>query len=349
MYTIEQLSKSLYDLAKDIQSLRLIGDDQPAERQQQKQKLVRMQRTADESLEGIFRELTQSPKRPYSRSETIELSRLYANAAVFVLYLQLFFSRWNAAPHWSADNGAYASLKQDILQALQIFDQMVRKRELRFTTTSYHMIATAFRAWADEFSPEANADSGWLEVAGEVARELRFRYHRFRTRELWALTWERAPKKLLVTPGNTITARTISPGITKRLRAVFHALARSIYGLIAGYGLRGGRFIITAVGIVAFFGSLYYVIDRLAECGQKSPFLMSVLQYAFLSLGTFTSLGNVSGSACQADGQIVQVVASLESVTGYFMLGILISVFWASFHEAATGRSGIRPRRSQEE
>jgi hypothetical protein len=294
-------------------------------------------------IKDLLMELNPKSSRRISKNKRKELSRLYVTAQLFQLDLSLFYIRWMAAVDWFGEIGFTASPLGDVNFSLTRLEKSLRQRKrhgIKLSSLAYHAIATDMRAWADKLSPEACTASGWLASAAAVSRRLRKGYHTYYTKESFARILE--PLHLQEGARSIRRWERIFP--LRVLVRFARAIWRRVYGLVAGYGLGAGNFVMTTLFLLLSFSAIYWAIDASAGCSQSSLNWITPLDYFMRSLGVFTTLGNVSGTLCSLDGDSTQRVASIESIFGYVMLSILISVFWMAFHESATGISNIRLR-----
>lgn len=301
----------------------------------------------DAIIKEILVELDSKKKEAQlAENRRTELSRLYVTAQLFQVDLTLFYIRWMTAVDWSDEFGFTASPLRDVDYVLVQLTQALKcrsKRGIKLTSFGYRAIATDLRAWADKLSPEACTASGWLRAASSVSRTLRVSCQQYYTKEMFASTWEPLHVEERSRNIRWWERNLPSRALVRLTRALWHLF----YGLVAGYGLRASNFVLSTCVLLVSFAAIYWGVDTSAGCPQSALRWFTPLDYILRSLGTFTTLGNVSGSLCSLDGDSIQRVASVESVFGYIMLGILISVFWMSFHESATGISNIRLRQLQ--
>src|SRR5215813_5698693 len=118
---------------------------------------------------------------------------------------------------------------------------------------------------------------------------------------------------------------------------------------LGSYGLMCGRFIASSFGVIFLFGIMYWWFDKGTACDQTSLGLWHAFDYLVMSLSAFTTVGAVNSAIfCSTSSVIAQRLASLESLIGYVTLGVFITVFWTSLHEADIRVSGVRPPGSQQ-
>jgi hypothetical protein len=249
---------------------------------------------------------------------------MYLDAALLELDLKLFSLRWQIAPV-----GSNPPLLQSAERILREFSRRLTDARLRLNSLQYRRASVVLRAWADRLGPAETADIRWLEASAGVVRVLRLAAQKYRTRELWTSVGERSRG------GRSFVGRA---------RLFIHALARSFYGMVAGYGLRGDRFVGALAVALALFAGIYWLLDMLAGCAQAALSLQSALNYLLFSLGAFTNASETGAPVCATSAGAAHGVAVLESLLGYLMLGILISIFWTSGHQATVESSSIRLR-----
>lgn len=323
---IRRLSAEINRLAHEVQSLRLISRELRDAYRQQSRRLAAARMQVRRCLAELRTKLVFQEK--LGRPERRERSRLFVTAALLQFDARVFFVRWMADEDWLGESGRYATAQSDIREALARLEEDLASPTLQWSAPAYHLLAVDLRAWADRLSPEATTASGWLGAAAEISRELRLHAHHYRTRELWAQLREPLPNR---------------PGPVRAVRLSAAALLRSLYGAVSGYGLSASRFVASVLALVSIFAVIYWLLDaQQANCAAGALSWPNGVNHLVLSLSVFTTLGVLGGPACSADTTALQRVASLESLAGYIMLGVLISVFWMAFHESATGVSGVR-------
>lgn len=291
---------------------------------------------AQDLLDDLLNSLHAKP-RGRNEVDRLELKRNYINILVLQLNLNLLFLRWHAESTLYSALTPAPLLTSDLAIVFKMFDKGIARLHQRLSALNYHALVVAFRVWADEFSPIANTSPGWIEIAPNCTQELRYRYNIYRTRELLALIREGAITSL---PRGLRTRRQGK----QRWPLLMAALPRLIYEVVAGYGLRLGRFVISFVSIITFYSAIYWIIDWRDGCFGLQNGVEAFVHRLFWSLGIFTTVGTVTSSPCSIQPQVLQDIASSESLTGYLLLGILISIFWVAFHDVFMEVSSIRIR-----
>jgi hypothetical protein len=312
-------------LAREMKSLRLIDRALEAERIRQNRFITGARQRLRAILFTLSAKLARS--EPLKRADRTELSRLFVIATLLEFDLKVFSARWIADEEWFEQAGAFVSGQRDVTAALATLDERLSNPGLRLATAAYHALAVDLHGWADRLSPEATTASGWLGAADDVSRELRFRAHQYHTRELWAQLREPRARR---------------PAAGALFILFLRVFGRKLYGVVSGYGLRARRFVASVVVLVLAFAATYWALDASAGCSSSDPVWLVGLDHLVQSLCVFTTVGLIAGPSCTADVVALQRVASVEALSGYLMLGVLISVFWMAFHESVTGISGMR-------
>ncbi len=323
-------------LLADLHAYTQVEPKNPSLRRQQSRHLSHLSQEIDELLPKVNTLLEQTRRNRKRQGEHKEIRRKYVKVALARLYIKLI-DAWNdAALYWDEVDGQVDTTYRQIEKALRSFNADIAHMNSKLDYLCYHLIATAFHVWSDEFSPEAATAAGWLERAPDIGHTFRLRYHHYHTRELWIRAWSKEPFIFRSPP----FPWKILP--LTRLGLFGNACIRLLYEGVAGYGLRGWRFLKITLSSIIGFGLCYWLIDFLTPHCSPSPFPDKVL----FSIGVFTTVGNISAPICPADALWVQRVAMVESLIGYLMLGILISIILASYHESLTVISGRRQRES---
>lgn len=252
------------------------------------------------------------------RTQLQDKSKSFVRSSLVDLDIALRIERFSVPRKWIDDSGILSARPEGVFALLHDFEQQLSRRCVIITSPTYHMLATAFRVFADQSRLQVSTSAGWLGIAPRVTAELRFRYHHYRTCELWARV------------GSGFGGPVRHPTDFAR------ALGRSLYGMVSGYGLRGRNFAVATASIVLVFACVYWYLMT-----PGSFIWQNIVNAMFKSLSAFTTVGNIGEAAGDTESAI-RVVATLESVIGYTMLGVLASVFWTSFHESVTASSAIR-------
>ena len=342
----ETVVRELNAIASQVFQLRLLDKQQKAERKLQNIQIVELKAQLARLQESILAKLRSRPlaRRWWQRffnalfgrwklmgGDYREWSRFYVNAVLLQLSINLFELRWIADDNWYKESGLDANYILFVRQHVHKARKLIHRRRVRLTRVCYHTIAIAFRTWADELSPAATKASGWLGVAPGISRELRFFYNHYRTREFWAATWDYPAQ-----------AGAGEPRWRAGLRLAIWSGIRYLYGLVSGYGFRGKRYVWSTFIVLSVFAALHWIIDLLGNCIPLSLSPQQIVDYFFSSLADFTSLGAAITANCTPVNHLVAYLATLESLAGYGMLGLLASVLWALIMQTSTDVSGVR-------
>jgi hypothetical protein len=138
----------------------------------------------------------------------------------------------------------------------------------------------------------AASEPGWVVLAQQVRRELRYHARDQLLHELW---------------------------LDRRL--ISAALFFGIW-LLAGYGLRPVKVIFSVLLIPLFFAFAFFLDDTKSGCVAAGS---NPLVYFFISITTLATLGSqVSNLPC---GRFTGLLVSLEAITGFFLLATVATLF----------------------
>ncbi len=160
--------------------------------------------------------------------------------------------------------------------------------------------AEQFRSWSDMFGPDIVSpehEPGWDVHAAEASQQLYYQYRKALQHENWR-----------------VVARWPS------------AFILWVYEVVAGYGMKPGRAALVAVSAFGGFALAQFADDSMTACSSvpATASLGSVIQYYIaVSISSLTSLGSVP-TPC---GNYHGLLLSAETITGYFLLAVLTTLF----------------------
>lgn len=201
-----------------------------------------------------------------------------------------------------------AAIIKDYTSRLRAFDDLAGANGVRPTRffTRHPGDAEQFRTWSDTFGPDKinpEQEPGWDVHAARTSQQLYYQYRKALQHENW-LVITRWPSAFILW----------------------------VYEMVAGYGLKPGRAAIVAVGTFGVYALAQFTDDRVTACSSipatASPW--SIFQYYIaVSISSLTSLGSVP-TPC---GQIHGLLLSAETITGYFLLAVLTTLFVQSLQD----------------
>ena len=191
---------------------------------------------------------------------------------------------------------------------LRAFDDLAGAHGVRPTRffTRHPGDAEQFRTWSDMFGPDdvkPEQEPGWDVHAARTSQQLYYQYRKALQHENW-LVISRWPSAFILW----------------------------VYEMVAGYGMRPGRAAMVAVGTFLSFAIAQFADDSVTACSSipatASPW-STIQYYVAVSISSLTSLGSVP-TPC---GQIHGLLLSTETITGYFLLAVLTTLFVQSLQD----------------
>lgn len=170
--------------------------------------------------------------------------------------------------------------------------------------------ATEYNTWSRDFARARDAELGWGPFARAVSSELRYQCHKMELRQRWIEVLHPHPGFL---------ALALTP-----VRFVL-ALALWIFKATTGFGLKPGRFALTAGATVFTFSALYFADDALVHCQGVQWTADSYWHEIYNAVANLTSVGVTPGPCGPATGALI----SVESLIGYFLLSVLAAMLFS--------------------
>jgi len=118
--------------------------------------------------------------------------------------------------------------------------------------------------------------------------------------------------------------------LRKRIKTFFRWLGLWFFHITTGFGERVGFTLLWALGVIAFFGFLYWGGGAAGwfQFAFKPEMIPSIFQYFYLSVVTFATLGfgDITPLCWQA-----QIPVVIEVIMGYVFLGLIITIIARRF------------------
>lgn len=217
---------------------------------------------------------------------------------------------------------------------LRYYNAQIRKWELRRvlpTGWRENSDATAYKTWSRDFGKESDAETCWGPFVRVIGSELRYQSHRMQVRQLWSEVWRFAFRP---TDRDRLEARLVQqrwseewpipPAIIQMPVRFLQALLLWLFKVI-GFGLKPLRFAYTVIFTILLFSGLYFIDDTASRCKDVTKSLPSYWQEIYYAIGNLTSLGASPGPC----GPLTNVLISIETLMGYFLLSLLAAMLVA--------------------
>ena len=341
---IEEVNKRLETFTQEYEKVRFLTRDNAERIQQSKTfgelvteierivatitRLLRMPKQGVSRWQSAFFRLTR--QRQYDGRYHDHLRIQLINAALLELQLRLLIIRAIAHRTWLEQSTEAPHRRKEVQNATRVFKARIRHAAVRPNALNTHTIAAAFRSWSDELSIPATTISGWLETAIPVARDLRYIANQYEARWRWKSLFD-----------NQFPA-----SIPERINTTFLAILHTSLGVLAGYGLKTHRFVISLLAIITTFAGAYLAIDIAVGCNRAALDVNYILQYLAFSIQFLLgdqpqNPAQPATDTCKMGFDYIGVVGVAETAIGYLMLGILVSLLWTAIQRRSIDTSKI--------